>query len=91
MRNAAPSSALIAAPTATSFFDDDDDAKFWIEGQFDGEGDAADDIFGVAVTAVVSVLLGDVEPDVRLKITCPAGIQNGAVLSLVAVMHVPLE
>lgn len=37
----------------------------------------------VIVTVAVSVLLGDVEPDVRLKMTCPAIMLNGAELPLV--------
>ena len=36
----------------------------------------------LTVTVVVSVLLGDVEPDVRLKITAPASMKNGEKLPL---------
>ena len=32
----------------------------------------------VTMTVAVSVLLGDVEPDVRLKMTGPASMKNGA-------------
>ena len=46
---------------------------------------------GVAVTVIVDasvpVLLGKTDPEVRLKITLPAGTSNGAVLPCVAWEH----
>ena len=39
------------------------------------------------MTVVMSLLLGQVEPDVRLKITLPASTGNGAVLPRVLVVH----
>ena len=39
------------------------------------------------VTVIVSLLLGEVEPDVRLNITLPAGTGNGAVLPRVLKSH----
>lgn len=45
----------------------------------------------VMVTVASFVWLGEVEPDVRLKITRPTSIGNGEVLPLVAVMHVLLD
>ena len=79
---------LIPAPIATSFRDDgvvrvEDEvnadtvavAVIVVVAEFDA------DTVAVAVTVIVaetgSVLLGDVEPDVRLKITSPAGIEKG--------------
>ena len=48
-------------------------------------------VVGVAVyeivTVVVSLSLGDVEPDVRLKITRPTGRENGAELPCVLWLH----
>lgn len=40
------------------------------------------------VTVVVSLILGEVEPDVRLNITLPAGTANGAAFPSVLLMHV---
>ena len=45
----------------------------------------------VMVTVASFVLLGNVEPDVRLKMTSPTSIGNGAVLPLVAVLQVLLN
>ena len=45
----------------------------------------------VIITVAVSVLSGDVEPDVRLKITSPASIKNGDELPLVLVRQVLLN
>lgn len=42
---------------------------------------------GDTETVVVSLLLGEMEPDVRLKITFPACTGNGAVLPSVLLMH----
>ena len=47
----------------------------------------------VAVTVIEAmfVLLGDVEPDVRLKITGPSSIENGVVLPLVLLKQVLVD
>ena len=45
----------------------------------------------VITTVVVSVLLVDVEPDVRLLITSPASTENGRKLPLVPFKHVLLN
>ena len=62
MTNARPKKPLIPALIPTSFLDDD--GVVWVEDELDAV------IVAVAVTVVVvetvSVLLGDVEPDVRL-------------------------
>lgn len=39
------------------------------------------------VTVAVSLLFGEMEPDVRLNITLPARTKNGAVLPCVLLMH----
>ena len=39
------------------------------------------------VTVITSILLGDVEPVVRLNITLPAGTRNGAELPRVGMLH----
>ena len=39
------------------------------------------------VTVAISVLLGEMEPDVRLNITRPAGTGNGSVVPPVLLMH----
>ena len=44
-----------------------------------------------SVTVVVSLLLGEMEPDVRLKITLPACTLNGAELPPVLLMHVLVD
>ena len=41
----------------------------------------------LTVVLTVFVMLGDVEPDVRLKITNPASTENGSLLPLVATQH----
>ncbi len=67
-----------------------------MEREFNADTDAVAVIVAMAVVVavmvieIVSVLLGDVEPDVRLKITCPASMDIGAVLPFVGVMHVLL-
>lgn len=75
MRNASPNNPLSPAPIAASF-PDGDDGVMWLEGEFDADGDT--DIDAVDVTVTVKgasfVFLGDVEPDVRLKITRPASM-----------------
>ena len=67
------------AAIATWVSDDDDDwgdvILVW------GETDA--DAVAMIVLVTVSVVLGDVEPDVRLYITSPASTENGAVLPFV--------
>ena len=63
-----------------------------MEREFNADTDAVAVAVVVAVMVIemVSVLLGAVEPDVRLKITSPASMDIGAVLPLVGVMHVLL-
>ena len=97
MRNATPSSALIPAPIATPRFDDDEDDEVLKEDELDGDANLAAVVVAVvvavamtvAVTVVLTVfvMLGDVEPDVRLKITNPASTKNGSLLPLVATQH----
>ena len=70
--SARPSGTPRPAPIATSLFDDGDD-----DGDDDGVASA------VTVMVVGWVLLGDVEPDVLLKMTKPASMPKGAVLPLV--------
>lgn len=78
-----PSNALIPAPIAVPVFDDDDDDESDVLGASrDFDADAVAVAVTVAVTVAVPwtvtravvVSLGDVEPDVRLKMTCPASI-----------------
>lgn len=76
-----PSDPLTPAPTAVPVLDDDDDDEdeaLWAERELESNADADADAVAVTVvrivTGVVFVLLGDVEPDVRLKITFPASI-----------------
>ncbi len=77
------------APIAVSLLDDDDLDVFWTEGEPDGKVNGV--AVAVTVTVAVFVVLGDVEPDVRLKITSPASMKKGAVLPLLAVKHVLLN
>ena len=72
--------------------DDSDDDEEALVGnrEVDAETGPAIVTVAVTVTEVVSVSLGDVEPEVRLKITSPASIKNGAVLPLVGSKHVLL-
>ena len=76
------------APIATSLLEEE-------EGQFDGDASATEEAVAVAaavtVTVAVFVLLGVVDPDVRLKITCPALMGKGLLLPLVGVRHVLLN
>ena len=74
IRNASPNNPLTPAPTAASFPDDDDGGV--LEGEFDAGGDTDTDAVDVTVTVKGAsfVLFGDVEPDVRLKITRPASM-----------------
>ena len=48
-------------------------------------------LMDVTVTVVVSLALGEVEPDVRLKMTLPAARGNGAILPFVLREHVLCE
>ena len=86
-----PSNPLTPAPTAVPVLDDDDDDDDVLLAERELDSNAGADAVAVTVavivTGVVFVLLGDVEPDVRLKITFPASIGNGAVLPLVAIWH----
>lgn len=87
-RNASPSGALIPATIATRLLEEE-------EGDFDGDASAAAEVVPVAaavtVTVAVFVLLGDVDPDVRLKITLPASTEKGALLPLVGMRQVLLN
>ena len=84
-----PSVTPSPAPIAVSLLDDDDIDVFWTEEDTDGKVNGV--AVAVTVTVAVFVLLGDVEPDVRLKTTSPASMKKGAVLPLLAVMHVLLN
>ena len=85
MRNASPSGTPIPVPIATSLLEEE-------EGQLDADANAAAEAVPVAaavtVTVAVFVLLGAVDPDVRLKITRPALTEKGALLPLVGMRHV---
>ena len=91
-----PSNPLTTAPAAIPLFDDDE--VVLIEREVDAGAVATAEtvvviVIGTVVVIVIGatfVLLGDVEPDVRLKITCPASSGNGAWLPLVELMHVLL-
>lgn len=85
-----PSNPLTTAPATIPRFDDD--GVVWVEREFDADAVANTVAVEVAVIVIGAtfVLFGDVEPDVRLKITCPASTGNGAWLPLVEVMHVLL-
>lgn len=88
MRNASPRGTPIPVPIATSLLEEE-------EGQFDADANAAAEAVPVApavtVTVAVFVLLGDVDPDVRLKITRPALTGKGTLLPLVGMRHVLLD
>ena len=80
---------LILAPIAMEFFDG---GGVWVEDEFDAVTVAVAVTVVVVVAEMVSVLLlGDVEPDVRLYITSPAGMENGEWLPLVLNLQVVLE
>ena len=88
IRKATPNSALILAAIATWFSDDDDGGnEVLVGGETDADAKVATGtvVVFVAMTVVVtvSVILGDVEPDVRLYITNPASTENGAALPFV--------
>ena len=99
-RSPSPSNALTAPVAVTSFFNDDgDDGVVQIEGE---PGDVAVAVVvdvtmevlvaaDVTMTVTVSVVLGDVDPDVRLLITSPASIKNGAELPLELIRQVLLN
>ena len=89
------SAPLTPAPTAVPIFDDDDDddddeEALVVNEELDAETGPAVVTVAVTVTGVLSVSLGDVEPDVRLKITSPALIKNVALPPLVGCKHVLL-
>ena len=77
------------AVIATSFSGDDDvgSDEVLVVGESDAGLQVATGtvvVFVAMIVAVtVSVILGDVEPDVRLYITNPASTENGASLPLV--------
>lgn len=89
IRKADPRSALMLAVIATSFSGDDDvgSDEVLVVGESDAGLQVATGtvvVFVAMIVAVtVSVILGDVEPDVRLYITNPASTENGASLPLV--------
>ena len=83
-----PTPAPIAASLLDDDNDDDGDDAFWTEEEF---GNANAVAVAVTVTVTVFVVLADVEPDVRLKIINPASMKRGALLPLVAFMHVLLN
>ena len=84
------SAPLTPAPTAVPVLDDDDEEALVVDRELDAETGPTVVTVAVTVTGVVSVSLGDVEPDVRLKITSPALMKNDAVLPLVGFKHVLL-
>ena len=85
------SAPITPAPTAAPVLDDDDDDEALIVDRgLDAETGPAVVTVAVTITEVVSVLLGDVEPDVRLKITSPALMKNDALLPLEGFTHVLL-
>ena len=78
------------AVIATSFSDDDVGSdEVLVVGEFDAGLQVATGtvvVFVAMIVAVtVSVMLGDVEPDVRLYITNPASTENGVALPLVEI------
>lgn len=90
------SAPLTPAPTAVPVLDDEDDdvdddeEALVVDREPDAETGPAVVTVAVTVIGVVSVSLGDVEPDVRLKITSPALMKNVAVLPLLGFEHVLL-
>lgn len=98
-----PNNALTPPAIPTSLLDDDgDDGVVQLVGEPDDVAVAiavtVDVTINEAVVAVdvttivaVSVLLGDVDPDVRLLITSPAPIENGDELPLVLTRQVLLN
>lgn len=89
IRKAAPSSALMLAAIATWVSDDDGGDEILVEGETDADAKLATGsvvvFVAMIVVVTVSVVLGDVEPDVRLYITNPASTENGAALPLVGI------
>ena len=76
MRSARVRNMLVLAPIAMSFRDDGAAVAVVVDETVAVLlGDV--DTVAVAVTVTVSVSLGDVEPDVRLYITSPAGMEKG--------------
>ena len=93
------SAPLTPAPTAVPVLDDEDDdgddddddkEALIVERILDAETGPAVVTVAVTVTREVAVSLGDVEPDVRLNITSPGSMKNGAVSPLVGFEHVLL-
>ena len=77
------------AAIATWFSDGDRGDEILVRGETDADAKV---VSGTAVVFVamivvvtVSVMLGDVEPDVRLYMTNPASTENGAALPLVGI------
>ena len=90
MRSASPRLAPNPAPIAASLFEHDSD-ELETEEELDTEVNAAAVTVLVKVAVSVAVaefgILVDVDPDVRLRITCPPSRTNGESLPLVAVSH----
>lgn len=81
-------------PTALDLLDEDGQLRHIVGsvGEFAVvDGGTVDETVAVdmdeTVTAAVSLLLGEMDPDVRLNITLPACTWNGAVLPRVLLMH----
>ena len=63
-----------------------------LEGDEVDDGEAADmTAVDVTVTVVVSLLLGEMDPDVLLKMTLPASRGKGALLPRVVWLHVSMS
>lgn len=85
-----PNNALTPPAIPTSLLDDDgDDGVVQLVGEPDDVAVAV--TVDVTIIVAVSVLLGDVDPDVRLLITSPAPIENGDELPLVLTRQVLLN
>lgn len=84
--NASPSGTPTPSPTAADLFDEDGELRHVVEsveGSVAVDGAAGD----VIVTVAASLLLDEVEPDVRLNMTLPAGTAKGSVLPSVLLTH----
>ena len=90
MSSASPRLAPNPAPIAASLLEHDDDV-LETEELLEGDVDAAAVTVLVKVAVSVAVaefgILVDVDPDVRLRITCALSRTNGESLPLVAVSH----
>lgn len=84
-----PSRTPTPAPIATLLLDDEKDGAVLVEEELNAEAVAV--AVTVTVAEMVFALSSDVEPDVRLTITSPAWIKNGAVLPSVPTIQVSLE